>query len=129
MIHTTEVSNLTLDTPNTNGRVYPTDVVKVALVDYMQTEMICEFHDDYVGDPLNVTLSNASHVVRGTSISKGKLYIEIETLGTSRGKTLGWLIDMKLVDFYMRAIGYVGNDNCVTHIDRIISFDANPKVD
>lgn len=91
---------------NSNGRIYENEEVSKHIEDLNK---MCEAGKfvGQIGYPINelsnqledISLSNASHVVRGFSMDAGILWASIEVLDTPQGKLLQGLLDRKLVVF------------------------------
>ena len=122
---------LTLDKPNLNGRVYPTDVVAKAVEKYR--EQIAERRGlgiiaDYQHNPnIDIDLSKVSHIVESIDIVDNELRVGVRVLGTPAGESLQKLLADGGISFRPRGIGFLRQNeegHSVVSDYTLISVDA-----
>jgi hypothetical protein len=115
---------------NTNGRIYPKEVLQNAIYDPKFQESLKNSEIlGYMGQ--EIKLDNSTHIVKDIYFIDDDVYAEIEPLPLSKIQKLNKLIDQGSLDLALRGVGDVKYDdeksaNIVTSLS-ILSVDLVEK--
>ena len=128
---------MTLDKPNKNNRIYPTEVFKAAIDKYTSAivgrcavGVIENYKDSEHWE--SVDLSKCSHLVEQLEIIDGAVMADIRVLDTVEGEKLAKMINEGVVTFRPRGMGqidmvdehYVVSDYEIVAIDAVLTTNA-----
>jgi hypothetical protein len=105
-----DVAVLKLDTPNRNGRVYPTDEVRWAI-----TRLDRQLYGTVDPEAWTGSLEDASHFAYNPVISNGHLMCDIAILDTPLGHILDQYFD--IMEFHPDGMGTVNPQGVVTNYE------------